>query len=86
MAISAAPLDSRSPWESRRAKRTSELWEITGATGAVDDTVAITTRMRAPVACVSGAFTYTVSGRVITLTAKVALADLKACVEIVGDI
>lgn len=87
MAISATFLTGSLGSESRRSKRASELWAIVGATGAVDDTVAITTRyIKKPVACIGGAFAYSVSGQVITLTAKVALANLTAAVEIIGDV
>lgn len=87
MAISATFLGLGTGPESRRSSRASELWAIVGSTGAVDDTVAITTRfIKKPVACLGGAFAYSVSGQAITLTAKVALADLTAAVEIIGDV
>lgn len=85
-AISAALLDSKLGAESRRSRRLSEIWEITGATGAVGDTVAITTRnIKKPKAVVSGAFSYTVSGQVITLTAKAQIDNAVVAVEIIGD-
>jgi hypothetical protein len=85
-AISAALLDSKGGAESRRSRRISEIWEITGATGAVGDTVAITTRhIKKPKAVVSGAFSYTISGQVITLTAKAQIDNAVVAVEIIGE-
>lgn len=87
MAISATFDSGQGGPESRRSKRASEIWLIVGATGAVDDTVAITTRyIKRNAKCVGGAFAFSTSGQVITLTAKVALANLTAAVEIIGDL
>lgn len=88
MAITAAadPNKKTGP-ESRRSKRASEIWIITGSTGIATDAVAITpTFIKRGAVCVSGAFTYATSGAVITITALVALGNAVAAVEIIGDL
>jgi hypothetical protein len=87
MAISASFDTGQLGPESRRSRRASEIWLLTGSTGIATDTVAITTRyIKKNAKCISGAFLFSTSGQVITLTALVALGNGVAAVEIIGDV
>jgi hypothetical protein len=81
MALTAVFLSGTLGPESRRTKRASELWSLTGTAS-----VAITTRyIKKPVAAI-GAVTYSISGQVITVTALTDPAGNVMAIEIIGDL
>lgn len=71
--------------ESRDTPRVSEIFEIGASSNAsAGDTVAITTAMKSPQQVI-GAYSYTISGNVVTLEAMFAQTTIqKLAVEIIG--
>lgn len=92
MAISAAFGGSELGSEGRRSPRISEFVDITGATGAVDETATYLCRhLKRNVRALGGAFLVTsetvdLAGVTVTLKAKVALGNDTVKIELMGDV
>lgn len=68
--------------DSRRSPYLSELVQITGSTGAADETTTYTPQAGTPVAIVGGGFLISsISGATATIKAKVALGNDAVVVE-----
>lgn len=67
----------------RRGSYVSEIWKATGSSTAIGDTGALTPHMKKPLGVI-GAFSWTISGQVITLTSLGTLGSGIASVEVYG--